>query len=80
MLAADATAPAPVTLSPADVFAHQQAAISKPATAAMVLGTIAVVGVLFGISAAHGQWAYGDWTCAFKNCVAVAPVRRRRRR
>lgn len=80
MLAADATAPPPVTVSPADVFAQQQAAQAKPATAVMVLGAIAVVGAMFGLSAIHGQWAYNDWTCAFKNCVAVAPVRRRRRR
>jgi hypothetical protein len=87
MLAADATpaptvsatAPAPVTLTPAQVFAQQQPQ-TKPATVAMVLGTVAVVGAMFGISALHGQWAYGDWTCAFKNCVAVAPVRRRRKR
>lgn len=35
-------------------------------------GTIlayAVVILLFGgVYAAYGEWAYGDWTCAFKNC------------
>lgn len=27
------------------------------------------VAVLFGACyAAYGEWAYDDWTCAFKNC------------
>jgi hypothetical protein len=75
MLQADAlTLPNPTT-----VFQQQAPTHTNKAVGAVV-GTVLVIAGIFGISALHGQWAYGDWTCALKNCVAVAPVRRRRRK
>jgi hypothetical protein len=28
--------------------------------------------VLLGIASLWAQWAYGDWTCAVKQCVQVS--------
>jgi hypothetical protein len=53
---------------------------SPGAKVALVVGTLATLGVIFGAAAWHGNWAYGDWTCAFKRCVAVAKIRRRKRK
>jgi len=31
-----------------------------------------IIAVLFGAGkACHGEWAYDDWTCGFKNCRAI---------
>jgi hypothetical protein len=78
MLAADTTPQLPNLPAPIPVVVVEQAPPAHEVTAKTVLWTILGVGLMFGAAAIHGQWAYEDWTCAFKSCVAVAPVRRRR--
>ena len=91
MLSAETTAPdtavttaplpLPVPLPAPDLFTPPPVGVSRRRQQVMaVLTAVVTVGAIVGIGAIHGSWAYGDWTCAFKNCVAVAPVRRRRRK
>lgn len=84
MLSAEETSPAIVPQAPLpapDLFTPPTAPVSQRRQQVVaVLTAVAAIGVVVGFGALHGSWAYGDWTCAFKNCVAVAPVRRRRRK
>jgi hypothetical protein len=90
---ADDTTPAPTAaVSPAAgqlvcpagggecFFMPAQAPASTRSATLAIVGAVALAALGLGIAAIHGNWAYGDWTCAFKTCVAVAPVRRRKRK
>jgi hypothetical protein len=30
-----------------------------------------IVGAVLGLDACYNEWAYGDWKCAFKECISV---------
>ncbi len=40
----------------------------------LVLSLLALGGMLW-LGAKYNKWAYGDWTCMFKNCVQTSQKR-----
>lgn len=39
--------------------------------AGAVLLILVLASIVAGVLAVYGNWAYGDWACAFKKCVVV---------
>lgn len=36
-----------------------------------VAAVVFLIAASLGVKACHADWAYDDWTCAFKNCRVV---------